>query len=94
MSIIFVKLFFFRGPVRSDDQPPVPHIVPIFSIQHDPARLSNIAEKYEIGTYRSTIYLGNILAVLNWFKKGRVSDIELSRLAAFLFDSGVLHNNL
>ena len=25
--------FFFHGPFRSDDQPPVPHIVSIFSIQ-------------------------------------------------------------
>ena len=28
--------FFFHGPIRSDDQPPVPHIVSIFSIQRDP----------------------------------------------------------
>ena len=28
--------FFFHGPIRSDDQPPVPHIIPIFSIQRDP----------------------------------------------------------
>ena len=27
---------FFHGPIRSDDQPPVPHIVSIFSIQRDP----------------------------------------------------------
>ena len=26
----------FHGPIRSDDQPPVPHIVSIFSIQRDP----------------------------------------------------------
>ena len=29
-------IFFFHGPIRSDDQPPVPHIVSIFSIQRDP----------------------------------------------------------
>ena len=27
--------FFFHGPIKSDDQPPVPHIVSIFSIQRD-----------------------------------------------------------
>ena len=30
------SVFFFHGPIRSDDQPPVPHIVSIFSIQRDP----------------------------------------------------------
>ena len=34
--IIFFIFFFFRGPIRSDDQLPVPHIVPIFSTQRDP----------------------------------------------------------
>ena len=28
--------FFFHGPIRSDDQPPVLHFVSIFSIQRDP----------------------------------------------------------
>ena len=32
------NIFFFRGPIRSGDQPPVPRIVPIFSIQRDPVR--------------------------------------------------------
>ena len=34
-SYILVHIFF-RGHIRSDDQPPVPHIVSIFSIQRDP----------------------------------------------------------
>ena len=31
-----ISPFFFHGPIRSDDQPPVPHIVSIFSIHRDP----------------------------------------------------------
>ena len=35
-AMVSLPVFFFHGPIRSDDPPPVPHIVSIFSIQRDP----------------------------------------------------------
>ena len=39
--------FFFRGPIRSDDQPPVLHVAPIISIQRDPVSPSWFAPCFQ-----------------------------------------------
>ena len=35
ITAVSTSHFFLRGPIRSDDQPPVPHVAPIFSIYRE-----------------------------------------------------------
>ena len=37
LFLILTYFFFFRCPTRSVDQPPAPHVAPIFSVRLDPA---------------------------------------------------------